>query len=355
MRLTLPAVVCTLLGTASVGCESGSGATTAEQLNHAVSRAGVSTSVAQKVVQAALDHKKKLDPRSTGVWLQRLQAEGFKGEELADAFVLAAEALDGTATAPGTIRYLDLAAPSRPGPTKIREALRRRKEIALAKVPEELVLRCLAEFRALAIPPADAAVFLEGLPIAKAAKAEEEASGLFVRLAKKFRLAPETRGRLYRAALDARGRGVAVGVTLDFAKILNDVKLPEKEILAYIGHLAKAGGSKVDLYTLADNFDALEALPLPAERRLELFRGVVAALAAGTPGESLQKALGALRDARVPPETLDPMVEATLRAFATYSPDSVGKAVERALRPGREPAQIPEALAKELSLAAAGG
>ncbi len=84
-------------------------------------------------------------------------------------------------------------------------------------------------------------------------------------------------------------------------------------------------------------------------------KGAVAALASGTPEGQLKKALGTLKDARVPPETLDPMVEATLRAFATYPPDGVEKAVERALRPGREPSQIPEALAKELSLAAAGG
>lgn len=317
---------------------------------------GVDDSAARGLVEAYRVHAPVVSSTDALHLLDELYQTGLDGRDLTEGFGLVLEAQRGTATAIGTARIVRVASVMAPSAPQLLQLLRVRKQAALAKVDERTAVEGVGRLQQANFGVDDFIGFLQSLPLATTAG--RPAAGFeFYLYVHKYRmpLLSDARVALQADCVAAAARHVDVGVFAEFAVRLLRAKLPQAEVLAYCRYVARSGSEHVTLGGLVDGYNGVEDLALPAERRLELFEGAVAALAREAQPADVAAALRALAAARLPTATLDALATQVLRALASAPSDLVADAVQRVLAEPGDHDRRAQRLAEELARIAAGG
>lgn len=291
--------------------------------------------------------------------LDAFVAYGLEGREISDAFALAVEALAGSVTAEGILRILDQAVLSGDMEApELQDFLRGIRECANRGVPQKVMVKGVYLLRQWRFRSTDMVAYLRALPAAKSARHSGTLvdAVLIYRFMVQLRLPPKYRTQIFQHGVQALARGMHVDDYGKFFRFLVAGRVPHREVVEYCGYLARHANENVELETIAPGYDAVEDLPLPADRRLALFEGVVAAAAGGAEGAHVAAGINALRRSRATfsKAELESLTQLLLRTYAAYESDQVLEAVERALASDAKTAEaLAEALSLELSRVAA--
>jgi hypothetical protein len=291
--------------------------------------------------------------------LDAVVAYGLEPGEIIEAFALALESMAGSATADGILAILDRAVLSgdldAPGSLDMLRAI---KQCATAGVPERVMAKGVHALRVWRFRAPDMVAYLRALPAAKSAR-NRSALGdavLIYKFMVQLRLPPKYRDQIYQHGVQALARGMHVDDYGKFFRFLVSGRVPHREVVEYCGYLARHANEKVELVTIAPGYDAVEDLPLAADRRLALFEGVVAAAAGGADPADVAAGITALRRRRatLDKSNMEAVVQLILRTYAAYDSAQVLEAIERALASDAKTAEaLAEALSLELSRVAA--
>ena len=317
---------------------------------------GIDDAAARGLVEAYRVHAAVVPSTDALHLLDELYQTGLDGPGLTEAFGLSLEAQRGTATALGTVRIVRVASVMAPSEPQLLQLLRVRKQASLAKVDEGLAVEAVVRLQRANFGVDDFVGFLQSLPLAATA-GRPTAGYEFYEYAHRYRLPLLADARVALAAhcVAAAARRGDVRVFAEVAVRLLRAKLPPAEGLAYCHYVARSGSEHVTLGGLVEGYNAVEDLALPADRRLELFEGAVAALARQADPSDLGVALRALAAARLGTPTLDGLALQVLRVLASAPSDLVAEAVQRAMAESGDDQRRAQRLAEELARVAAGG